>query len=170
MSSSVVNLLQTNGVGVASLPMPAPDVAATYNLGAANKTSARAPAVVLVRHLGAHCVLQSISHVAGLTGALADASVARIVVAAGHYALDAELSVTRAVIIEAAVAGTVVLDAQATSSSQRRVLNINAGSSSGVVQLIGLNITGGYISYVSVFLLIELSWNFLPTPPTEETS
>jgi len=43
------------------------------------------------------------------------------------------------------VAGSVVLDAQASSSSPRRVLNINPGSS-GVVQVIGLNITGGYIN------------------------
>ena len=40
--------------------------------------------------------------------------------------------------------GSVVLHAQASSSSQRRVLNINPGPS-GVVQVIGLNITGGYI-------------------------
>ena len=128
--------------------------------------------MVPARHVSAHRALQTVvSDVAGLTSALADASVARIVVAAGYYALNAELSVTRAVVIEAAVAGTVVLDAQATSLSQRRVLNINAGSS-GVVQLIGLNITGGYTeSSVSAFLLIELSQNFLPTgPPMEETS
>ena len=42
------------------------------------------------------------------------------------------------------MAGSVVLDAQASTSSPRRVLNINPGSS-GVVQVIGLNITGGYI-------------------------
>jgi len=45
------------------------------------------------------------------------------------------------------VAGSVVLDAQASSSSPRRVLHINLGSS-GVVQLIGLNITGGYVQGV----------------------
>jgi hypothetical protein len=42
------------------------------------------------------------------------------------------------------VAGSVVLDAQASSSSPRRVLYINPGSS-GVVQVIGLGITGGYL-------------------------
>jgi hypothetical protein len=41
---------------------------------------------------------------------------------------------------EAAVAGSVVLD----GGNALRVLNINPGSS-GVVQLIGLNITRGYI-------------------------
>ena len=40
------------------------------------------------------------------------------------------------------MAGSVVLHAQASSSSQRRVLSIDPGPS-GVVQLIGLNITGG---------------------------
>ena len=49
-----------------------------------------------------------------------------------------------AVTIEAAVPGSVVLDAQASSGDERRVLNINAGSV--VVTLIGLNITGGYMS------------------------
>ena len=40
-----------------------------------------------------------------------------------------------------------MLDAQASSSSLRRVLSINPGSS-GVVQLNGLNITGGYSNSV----------------------
>ena len=81
---------------------------------------------------------------ASLTSALANTAVARIVLASGPYYLSAELSVTRSVVLEAAAAGSVVLHAQASSSSQRRVLNINPGSSD-VVQLIGLNITGGYI-------------------------
>eukprot|EP00900_Chrysochromulina_parva_P016605 jgi/Chrpa1/24946/Chrysochromulina_OHIO_Genome00024648-RA len=43
------------------------------------------------------------------------------------------------------MAGSVKLDAQAFSDANaRRVLRINPGSSSDVVQLIGLNITGGY--------------------------
>ena len=71
----------------------------------------------------------------------------RIVVASGHYALTAELSVTRAVTIEAAVPGSVVLDAQASSSAKRRVLNVNPASASDTVELIGLNVTGGYVSY-----------------------
>ena len=84
------------------------------------------------------------STVASLTSALANTAVARIVLAPGTYYLSAELSVTRSVVLEAAVAGSVVLNGQASSSNQRRVLSINPGSS-GVVQLIGLNITGGYI-------------------------
>jgi hypothetical protein len=82
---------------------------------------------------------------ADLTSALANTAVSRIVLASGTYNLIAELSITRSVILEAVVAGSVILNAQASSSSERRVLNINPGSS-GVVQLIGLNITGGYYS------------------------
>jgi hypothetical protein len=88
-----------------------------------------------------------VSTSAGLLSALANTAVGRIVLAPGTYILSAELNVTRSVVLEAAVAGSVVLDAQASSSSPRRVLNINPGSS-GVVQLIGLNITGGYMNNV----------------------
>ena len=84
-----------------------------------------------------------VSTSAGLTSALANTAVSRIVLASGTYNLTSELSITRSVILEAAVAGSVVLNAQASSSSPRRVLYINPGSM-GVVQLIGLNITGGY--------------------------
>ena len=89
----------------------------------------------------------AVSTVAGLTSALANTTVAHIVLAPGTYNLTAQLSITRSVVLEAALAGSVVLDAQASSSSPRRVLYINPGSM-GVVQLIGLNITGGYTSNV----------------------
>eukprot|EP00900_Chrysochromulina_parva_P009384 jgi/Chrpa1/18447/Chrysochromulina_OHIO_Genome00024317-RA len=85
----------------------------------------------------------AVSTVAGLTSALANTAVGRIVLASGTYYLTAELSVTRSVTLEAAAGATVILNAQASSSSPRRVLHINLGSS-GVVQLIGLRITGGY--------------------------
>jgi hypothetical protein len=88
----------------------------------------------------------------GLLSALANTAVGHIVLDPGTYILSAELSVTRSVVIEAAVAGSVVLDAQASSSSRRRVLTINPGAfnpgSLGVVQLIGLNITGGNVQNV----------------------
>jgi hypothetical protein len=84
-----------------------------------------------------------VSNTVALTSALANTGVDRIVLAPGTYILNAELSITRSVVLEAAVAGSVVLDAQASSSNQRRALSINPGSS-GVVQLIGLNITRGY--------------------------
>jgi hypothetical protein len=89
----------------------------------------------------------AVSTVASLLSALANTNVARVVLAPGTYNLTAELSITRSFILEAAVAGSVILNAQASSSSQRRVLNINPGSS-GVVQVIGLNITGGYSTEV----------------------
>ena len=84
---------------------------------------------------------------AGLLSALANTGVGHIVLDPGTYMLSAELSVTRSVVLEAVVAGSVVLDAQASSSSLRRVLNIDPGSL-GIVQLIGLNITGGYVNDV----------------------
>ena len=87
----------------------------------------------------------SVSTVADLTSALANTAVGRIVLAPGTYNLISELSITRSVILEAAAGATVTLNAQASSSSQRRVLNINPGSS-GVVQLIGLGITGGNLN------------------------
>jgi hypothetical protein len=89
----------------------------------------------------------AVSTSAGLLSALANTGIGRIVLAPGTYVLNAELSITRSVVLEAAVAGSVVLNAQASSSSQRRVLNINPGSL-GVVQLIGLNITGGNVQNV----------------------
>jgi len=92
-----------------------------------------------------------VSTSAGLLSALANTAVGRIVLAPGTYNLTAELSITRSVILEAAVAGSVILNAQASSSSQRRVVNINPGSL-GVVQLIGLNITGGYLSSVRALI------------------
>ena len=85
----------------------------------------------------------AVSTVADLTSALANTAVGRIVLASGTYYLSAELSITRSVILEAAAGATVTLNAQA-SSSPRRVLNIDPGSY-GVVQLIGLNITGSYV-------------------------
>ncbi len=91
-----------------------------------------------------HRELQTqVSTVASLLSALADTAVARIVLAPGTYNLTAELSITRSLILEAAVAGLVLLNAQASSWSQRSVLNINPGSL-GVVQVIGLNMTGSY--------------------------
>ncbi len=92
-----------------------------------------------------------VSTSAGLLSALANTAVGRIVLAPGTYNLTAELSITRSVILEAAVAGSVILNAQASSSSQRRVVNIDPGPS-GAVQLIGLNITGGYLSSVRALI------------------
>ena len=79
--------------------------------------------------------------VADLTSALADTAVGHMVLAPGTYFLSGELSVTRSVVIEAEVAGSVVLN----GGNAFRVLNVNPGSS-GVVQLFGLNITGGQVN------------------------
>jgi hypothetical protein len=100
-----------------------------------------------------------VSSVAGLTSALANTAVGHMVLAPGTYFLSGELSITRSVVIEAMVAGSVVLCARLSS---RRVLNINPGSSS-VVQLIGLNITEGRI-FVSIPL-----FNFPPIQPVRAT-
>ncbi len=88
----------------------------------------------------------SVSTVADLTSALANTAVGRIVLASGTYDLTAELSITRSVVLEAAVAGSVILKARTCylGACEYQVLNINPGSS-GVVQVIGLNITGGYV-------------------------
>ena len=83
------------------------------------------------------------STVACLTSTLGtDLSIDRIVLAPGHYALSAQLSVTRQMTIEAAVSYSVVIDAQAvTAGVARRVLSVDASTS--IVHLTGLNLTGG---------------------------
>ena len=86
----------------------------------------------------------AVSTVASLTNALVNTDIGHIVLDPGAYVLSAELSITRSVILEAAVAGSVVLDAQASVGSPRRVLNINPGTT-GIVQINGLNITGGNV-------------------------
>jgi hypothetical protein len=118
------------------------------------------PALYSVQHvLTSHrrALQTAVSTSAGLTSALANTATSHIVLAPGTYYLSAELSVTRSVVIEAAVAGSVVLHAQASSSSMYRVLYIDPGWS-GVVQLIGLNITGG--NTVSVLQMV-----LMPAPP-----
>jgi hypothetical protein len=102
------------------------------------------PALYSVQHvLTSHrrALQTAVSTSDGLTSALAGGG--HIVLSPGTYNLSAQLSITRSVVLEAALAGSVVLHAQASSSSRRRVLFINPGSS-GVVQLIGLHITGGH--------------------------
>lgn len=110
---------------------------ASYAVLPCTKASALPSLPPALPHGGA---LQTVvSDVAGLISALGDASIGHIVVAAGHYGLSRGLSVTRSVIIEA-LAGPVVFDAQA-CLHQCYTLSINPGSS-GIVQLIGLDITG----------------------------
>ena len=80
----------------------------------------------------------TVSDVAGFIAALANASIGHIYIGAGDYFLTSQLSISRDLILEAAQPGTVVLDGQGST----RVLTI----SSGTVNLIGLNITGGYVN------------------------
>jgi hypothetical protein len=79
-----------------------------------------------------------VSGTAALEAALANSSVSRILVEAGYYLLSSQLTVSRNIIIEAGVHGAVVLDGQGST----RLVQISAG----VVELIGLNITGGSVS------------------------
>ena len=79
----------------------------------------------------------TVSTVNELTAALSDVSVDRITLAEGHYLLSSQLCIRRNVILAAAVPGKVVLDGQGST----RVLGIIGG----VVELTGLNITGGYV-------------------------
>ena len=97
---------------------------------------------------------------------LDDATIDRIVLAPGTYLLDEQLNITRSLTLEAAVHGTVVLDALSgalgttwrgckasketleeqgifSKVSCSRVLYIDPPSATDAVELIGLNITGG---------------------------
>jgi len=89
---------------------------------------------------GRQLTASTVSSTSALVAAIGS-SATRIVLQAGTYDLTSTLTISRAVTIEAQVAGSVVLNGM----GQRRVFTI---LSTGVAQLIGLNITGGYASYV----------------------
>ena len=110
--------------------------------------------VPLGRQLQTTTTTISVNTVSGLTDAVHRSSVDRIVLAPGVYEMDASdvcdrdsqpswhpsgswLCVSRAMTIEAAVNGTVVLDAW---KYGMRVFSVGSG---GPLELIGLNITGG---------------------------
>ena len=112
----------------------------------------------------------TVSTVAELTAAVANASISRILLVAGTYAFSSgtacragddpsALCISRDVSLEALEPSSVVLDAQGSSSSLRRLLYIGAGT----VGLIGLNITGGHASNVSDLALSAL--NPYPSSP-----
>jgi hypothetical protein len=90
------------------------------------------------RQLQAATSSTTVSSTAELEAAIADSSLGRIVLLEGSYLLSSQLQINRDVIIEAEIPGTVVLDGQGST----RVMQI----SSGTVELIGLNITGGLAS------------------------
>ena len=91
------------------------------------------------------------SNVAELLSAIGTPSLVRITLQAGRYQLGTTLSVYRSLTLEAAVPGSVVLDAGAGALTMRRVLEISPGDS-GVVEMIGLNITGGSAKTEEYFL------------------
>jgi len=95
----------------------------------------------------------TVSTVAELIAAVSDGTVDKIVVAPGTYYefgsdmagcgdYPAALCINRAVTIEAEVEGGVVLDGM----DARRVITVDSG---GTADLVGLNITRGYVSGVS---------------------
>ena len=95
----------------------------------------------------------SASTVGEFTAAIADSSINKILLAAGTYELTSDMCtdassrsgsavcIDRALTIEAEVPGAVVLNAM----GARRVFEIQSG---GTIQLIGLNITGGWTQLV----------------------
>ena len=94
----------------------------------------------------------SASTVGEFTAAIADSSINKILLAAGTYELTSDMCtgsrftgsavcIDRALTIEAQVPGSVVLNAM----GARRVFEIQSG---GTIQLIGLNITGGWTQLV----------------------
>ena len=97
------------------------------------------------RH-GRHLTEATVSTVAELTAAVSDSGVDKITVVEGRYEFsssmctESALCIDRAVMIEAEVPGSVVLDAKGSASTKRRVFDVQ---SSAAAELIGLNITGG---------------------------
>ena len=99
---------------------------------------------------GRHLNEVSASTVGEFAAAVNNSAVDKILLAAGTYKLTSTMCwrsavcIDRALTIEAGLPGTVVLNA----TGARRVFHIQSG---GTVKLIGLNITGGYVSPASVF-------------------
>ena len=102
---------------------------------------------------GRQLTTTTVSSTTDLVAAINNIAVSKIVLQEGTYEFsssmctDSALCINRDVTIEAQVPGSVVLDAKGTSSSQRRVFNIQ---SSCVATLIGLSITGGYVTSVGL--------------------
>ena len=102
-----------------------------------------------------------VTSVDGLTSALEDATVARIMLAPGRYDFARSMSgcnyqgtplsavcITRSVTIAAQAMGTAVLNAHGSESSPRLVLTVDCTACQ--VELVGLNLTGGYNSQQQV--------------------
>ena len=112
---------------------------------------------------GRHLNEVSASTVGEFTAAIADSSVNKILLAAGTYELTSDMCarsavcIDRTLTIEAEVPGAVVLNAM----GARRVFEIQSG---GTVELIGLDITGGYASGVQSARLLNPLRHFLHCP------
>jgi len=128
----------------------------------------RAPSDSLVLH-GRKLNQISVSSVVEFTTAVGNSAVDKILVAAGTYDFTSDMCtgsavcIDRAVTIEAQVPGSVVLDAK----GGRRVFEIQ---SAGTVELIGLDITGGYSTSVHSARLYESSVILHPPPLWSLTS
>jgi len=148
-AATLLNLAQLS-MAVASIPT-----------GLIVKLGRAAPSGPLVLH-GRKLNQVSVSSVAELTAAVGDSAVDKILVAAGTYDFTSDMCtysaicIDRAVTIEAQVPGSVVLDAK----GGRRVFYIEDG---GTAELIGLDITGGYVP--SVCSPFELALKYHPVPP-----
>ena len=133
-------------IELAPLLAQSPPTAAPTPLGLGLRTWVWSP-----RH-GRHLTEATVSTVAELTAAVSDSGVDKITVAEGRYEFsssmctESALCIDRAVIIEAEVPGSVVLDAKGSASTKRRVFDVQSG---GAAELIGLNITGGYTGVCS---------------------
>ena len=113
---------------------------------------------------GRHLNEVSASTVGEFTAAVGNSAIDKILLAAGTYELTSDMCsqsavcIDRALTVEAQVPGSVVLNAM----GARRVFEIQSG---GTVELIGLNITGGYASSVqSVCLFEPFAQTFPPSP------
>ena len=115
---------------------------------------------------GRHLSEVSASTVGEFIAAVSNSAVDKILLAAGTYYLTSDMCtargesavcIDRALTIEAEVPGAVVLNAM----GGRRVFEIQSG---GTVELIGLNITGGYTSAVQSVCLLNLLQHFLHRP------
>jgi hypothetical protein len=87
-----------------------------------------------------------VSTIAALESALSDAAAPEILIAPGTYKLtgaSTQLEITRALVMKALIPGTVVIDADGSSESERRPLHVDAGSGEDVL-ISGIEFTGGY--------------------------
>ena len=164
-SNLASDLTQSRPPSAPRLPGAPSAMAASTPTGPVKRRTAPSDMAPLVLH-GRHLNEVYASNVGEFTAAIADSSIDKILLAAGTYELTSDMCtgsavcISRTLTIEAEVPGAVVLNAM----GARRVFNIQSG---GTVDLIGLNITGGYANGVHSacpFELSEPSATFPPSP------